>query len=167
MHKYIHANTPSVDPIGHTYQDSNRTRTTSLSPPHDPETRHTSKQYFKLIPAINHMDQIRVHFHQGCKPITGTFVKPSTPTIDTCDKIHSNISKWMQNTTSVLHQYITIASVASYSHNSTPLQIATSNPKYNILPTVPEAPEELQTLPKPQAPSKLFLHLGPSTFIIE
>lgn len=87
--------------------------------------------------------------------------------MDTCDKIHSNISKWIQSTTSILHQYITIASVASYSHNSTALQIATSNPMDNTLPTVPETTEELQILPKPQAPSKLFFHLGPCTFIIE
>ncbi|KAG7999370.1 hypothetical protein GBF38_000026 [Nibea albiflora] len=100
----------------------------------DSETRHTSKQYFKLLQAIHHKQIMDTALTTGIFPpgmlrqVTRLtdFIKPSTPTTETRTRIHNNTTQWMHNTLTILQQHYitTIASTDTHHHNPTALQIA-------------------------------------------
>ncbi|XP_078022177.1 uncharacterized protein LOC144462332, partial [Epinephelus lanceolatus] len=106
-----------------------------LTHPPDPETRQASKQYFKLIQALHHKHIMDTALATGTFPpgmlrqVTRLtdFIKPSTPTIETRNRIYENTTQWMQNTISILQQHYTatIDTIDTSSHNPLALQIAT------------------------------------------
>ncbi|XP_078809581.1 uncharacterized protein LOC144994645 [Oryzias latipes] len=107
---------------------------TLLNHPPDPQTRATSKQYFKLIQAIHHKNIMDTAQATHTVPpgmmrqVTRltNFIKPSTPTEDTYKKIHSNTAQWMQNTILILQQHYSLAinSFPTNAFNPLALQIA-------------------------------------------
>lgn len=106
-----------------------------LTHPPDPETRLTSKQYFKLIQAIHHktiMDKASQTntFPPGMlrqvKKLTD-FIRPSAPTAETRTKIYNNTTQWMLNTITILGQHYThtIDSISTGPYNNLAFHIAT------------------------------------------
>ncbi|XP_059184757.1 mucin-2-like [Centropristis striata] len=101
----------------------------------DPETRETSKLYFKFIQATHHkhiMDTaiITGKFPPGMlRQVTRLtdFIKPSTPTPETRTKIHNNTTLWMHNTITILSEHYsnTLSAIDTSTYNPIAFQIAT------------------------------------------
>lgn len=81
--------------------------------PNTPSTQHTTKTYFKLIQAIHHK-QIIEHalntqtFPAGMmKQVTKLtdFIKPSSPNIETKQKVADNTKNWMSANMHILHEH--------------------------------------------------------------
>lgn len=108
--------------------------TITLNQPPDPETRHISKQHFKLIQAVHHKHIIdrclATHsFPPGMlrqvQRLTD-FIKPSTPSENTRMKVKQNTTQWMSNNMTILqdHYTTTISNLANTAKNPLALQIS-------------------------------------------
>ncbi|KAG7467708.1 hypothetical protein JOB18_018490, partial [Solea senegalensis] len=93
------------------------------------------------------------------------FIKPSTPTTATYNKIHNNTTRWMQNTMLILqdHYHTTITSLLSTPLNPLALQIATGWARKRYGPrlmqqTLHSVHQQLQSLPQQ---TRTTLHTAP------
>ena len=97
--------------------------TQALTQPPDPETRATSKTYFKLIQAVHHKHIIDHAIATNNFP-TGMmkqvqrltdFIKPSTPSINTREKVQDNTAAWMMTNMHILqtHYQTTISTLST------------------------------------------------------
>lgn len=149
QHRPLHSNTPP---------------TFTLNQPRDPETRHISKQYFKLIQAVHHKHIIdrclaTYSFPPGMlrqvQRLMG-FIKPSTPSENTRMKVQQNTTQWMSNNMTILHDHYTttISNLANTAHNPLALQISLgwARKRYGtrLTPDTIQTVEQILANPTPQ-----------------
>lgn len=160
-----HSSTIPHDTLQH------RTHSIPLDHPPDAATRHTSKQYFKIIQAIHNKEIMDIALSTGTLPPGMTrqihrltdFIKPSTPTIETRNRIQENTKQWMNNTISILHQHYayTISSIPIAPLNTIAVQIATgwAQKRYGSRLTTTTLQTDNQIIPPLQHNSKTQLEV--------
>lgn len=116
-----------------------QTRNTSESPIRqalDTQTRAAAKHHFKLLQAVHHLETVETALETGQFPPGMTrqvirltqFIKPSSPTETTQEKVKQNTEYWMETNMTILQQHYTqtITELTDIRGNQLAFRVATN-----------------------------------------